>query len=342
MKKSILYILTVSLALPAFITACSQNDILYDVDFNVTLAPENTYYAGDPVTFNFEGEVDNLLFYSGESGHEYQYRDRYSIPVSELESATFHLEVTPQYGEGTLDVWYSNSFEGLPGNSADDKSAVSQMFENGMQGWQKITIWDDTNKETSNTLASVDIPVTDAMENFSLAFHWDHESPATTQRWYRVDGNISLVAPSYGTITTQLNDLIMTSVMMNDEIEDPYHKNAGNGSIIFNDSSNDIIFRGIGANLLTYALDGWVITTPQMLNAVANDKGEVIKNMQNYMESYSYTFAEPGTYTVTFVGRNANYVGSSEQVKELTVTILDRPLDGGDGAGETDPETPAE
>lgn len=340
MKKSI-FILAVSLTVPALFSACTQEDILYDVDFNVTLAPENTYYAGDPVTFNFEGEVDNLLFFSGESGHEYRYKDRYSITMDLIKSATLHLEIQPRYGAGTLGVWYSSSFTGLAGNDGEaDRATMAQLEEGGMSGWTPLTVWDEDNKETSLVTTIVDFDITPAIENFSLAFLWDHTDITQTQRHYYVNGSISIEAEGFGTITSDLKDLVMTAVMMNDEL-DPYHKNAGNGSIRF-DTDQDITFAGVGGNVLEYPLKGWVVTTPQQLNAIANDKGTVIKNMQNYMETFSYTFAEPGTYTVTFVGRNVNYVGSSEQVKEVTVTILDRPLDGGNGAGETDQETPAE
>lgn len=353
MKKSILYILTVSLALPAFITACSQNDILYDVDFNVTLAPENTYYAGDPVTFNFDGEVDNILFFSGESGHEYRFKDRYSIPLDQIESATLHLDVWPRYGKGSLSVWYSSSFTGLNGNDGEaDRTTMANMESGGMSGWTSVytSAADEASlAETGPGLPIPDVDVTEALENFSLAFLWNHdeeEIQSNAQRHYRVNGSLSITAEGIGTVTTDLSDFIMTTVMMNEEL-DPYLYNAGNGSIRF-DTDYDINFQGINpvsGGGPEYPIKGWVVTTPQMLTAVANDKGEVIKNMQNYMESYSYTFAEPGTYTVTFVGRNVNYVGTSEQVKEVTVTILDRPLDGGndgDGADETDPETPAE
>lgn len=346
MKKSILYILAASLTVSTLFSACTQNDILYDVDFNVTLDPENTYYAGDPVTFNFEGEVDNLLFYSGESGHEYRYHDRYSIPLDDIESANLHLEIWPRYGKGSLSVWYSSAFTGLKGNDGEaDRAAISQMLADGMTGWTQVY----TSAENEQSIEETDSPLTadkdvsSALENFSLAFYWDHEDITQTQRHYRVNATLTMLTKSFGTISMSLGDMLMTTVMMNEELS-PYHQNAGNGSIRF-DSAYDINFQGIGGNQLTYPLKGWVMTTPQQLNAIANDKGEVIKNMQNYMESYSYTFAEPGTYTVTFVGRNANYIGSSELVKEMTVTILNKPLDGGndgDGADETDPETPAE
>ena len=324
-----------ALALPVLFSGCTHDDILYDVDYNVTLAPENTYYAGDPVTFNFSGEVDNLLFYSGESGHEYQYRDRYSISMDMVKSATLHLEIQPRYGYGSLQVWYSSSFTGLDGSDgAADRAAMAQLEEGGMSGWTPLTIWDDENKETSLITTSVDFDITSAKENFSLAFLWNHTDITQVQRHYWVNGYISVEADGIGTITTDLSSLLMTTVMMNEEIEDPYYKNKGDGSIVL-DGTQDINFQGIAANKLEYPLKGWVVTTPQALNAVSNDTGTVIKNMQNYMSSYSYTFEEPGTYTVTFVGRNVNYVGISEEIKELTVIIVNRPLDGDVTSGTT-------
>ena len=55
---------------------CScEHDIATKVDFNVTLDESNVYKVGEPIRFNFTGDVDNILFYSGEAGHEYRNRD---------------------------------------------------------------------------------------------------------------------------------------------------------------------------------------------------------------------------------------------------------------------------
>jgi hypothetical protein len=50
----------------------------------------------------------------------------------------------------------------------------------------------------------------------------------------------------------------------------------------------------------------------------------VIKNLQNYMHEYVYTWDKPGTYKVVFVGRNENYASASEQIHEFTITILEK------------------
>ena len=71
-------------------SACSQK-IVFDVDYNVTLNPENTYVAGEPVRFDITGNVDNLLMYTGEIGSEYRYKDRYEVAIEDVKSATLDL-----------------------------------------------------------------------------------------------------------------------------------------------------------------------------------------------------------------------------------------------------------
>ena len=60
MKRYILIFASLFLAL-----SCQQ-DIVYEADYVVTLDKSNTYIAGTPVRFNFSGNVDNILFYSGD------------------------------------------------------------------------------------------------------------------------------------------------------------------------------------------------------------------------------------------------------------------------------------
>ena len=340
------------MALPVIIAGCTQSDILYEAEYNVTLNPENTYIAGEPVTFDISGDIDNLLFYSGENGHKYHNRDRLVISVDEIESAAVYLRILPQYGNtnGGLHVYMSNSFEGLKLNDGQaDRAAVKAMVDGGMQGWKDVTsnIWPDTNPEKSGVEVKATIPI-ESIENFCLAFHWNPTNLSDVQRSYRIypDSKVILNTKQDGTLEFPLTDyLLFNSVMMNEEIEDPYRKNDGNGTIIFTSEDYAINFQGVSAGVLTYCVDGWVFSTPQDLTSVPSDSPELVKDLQNYLYTYSYTYNEPGTYEAVFYGVNANYIGSSSKVVSIPVTILDRPLDGGndgDGVDETDPETPAE
>ena len=307
--------------------ASCQHDVIYEVDYNITLDGENTYYAGDPVKFNITGDVENLLFYSGETGSQYIYKDRYEVPVEDVLSANLHLDIRGRYGYiadyEALEIWVSKEFPGINGNSDPDgdRAIVKKMVEDGMPGWYKLP-FSDVNKDQ---FLGYDFPMNEYLSNLCIAFHWRPKDPALTQRTYWINGKITLEMQGTEPSEMTLTDLGFKSLMMNEEV-DAYKKNAGNGSIRFDNAVNagEICYQGCSGNVLTYAIDGWVFTTPRPLNKVANDKGIVIKNLQNYMHEYVYTWDKPGTYKVTFVGRNENYASSSEQVFEYTITILEK------------------
>jgi hypothetical protein len=318
--KKIFYLITGLL-----IMASCQQDVVYEVDYNITLDPENTYYVGDPVKFNIDGDVDNLLFYSGETGSQYIYKDRFEVPIEDVLSATLTLDVQARYGDaGALEIWVSKDFAGINGESdADgDRKTIKDLIEAGMPGWTKL----DYQEGASTKWTTQDFEMTDYLSNLCIAFHWCPKDPTKTQRTYWINGKVSLEMAGTEPSTMTLTNLGMKSVMMNQEV-DAYKKNAGNGSIRFDNATNagEICYQGVGANALAYAIDGWVFTNPRPLNKVANDKGTVIKDLQNYLHSYEYTWSKPGTYKVTFLGRNENYAAASEDLQEFTITILERP-----------------
>ena len=308
--------------LPLLAFCACADDIYVPASYNVRLDTSNTYVAGNSVKFLFDGQVDNILFYSGETGSRFEYKDRTSVPMEQVNSAVLNLRMQARYGyAGGMDIYITDSFDGLSGrDGAADRATLQSLVDGSMKGWTKLdyvdggsTVWTEHAFDLSRYLS-----------NFALAFHWHPlRDGKSAQRTYWASGNITLDLEGAEPQSMSITDLNMVSVMMNTEIADPYRINAGNGSIIFNKPTTaDIIFQGAGATALDYALDGWVISTPAPLNKVPSDKGQVIKNMQNYMSSYSYTYDKPGTYTATFVGVNSNYRGSGKVVKEIKINIL--------------------
>ena len=317
MKK--LYILTAALTL---VWGCSH-DLVEDVDFHVSLDPTNTYIPGEKVVFNFTGNADNIVFYSGEKGSEYQYHDRYSIPSENIESAQLSLDVVSQYGKaGALEIWVSDKFGGLWGDDANkDREIIKSLTENELSdNWTKLEYTDPSGGGT----VTVTSDIVGLKDNFCIAFHWNPiYDGINSQRTYKVNGEINLGVKDMGQSKMTLSNLDFTAVMMNPE-RNAYITGTKNGTIILNDSVFSLFFKGVGATELSYALDGWAISRPRPLNKIENDKGLVIKNSQNYLNSYEYVWNEPGTYEVTFVVTNSNYVGSYEIVKKMTVNIIDK------------------
>ena len=316
--------ITILGAVAALAAACTQN-VVYEIDYTVSLDKENTYMAGEPVRFNFDGLVDNIVFYSGEIGHQYKFKDRYEVPMESVKAADMNIEYQARYGEAdALEVWVSNSFEGLNGSDgAADRAAIKVMVDGGMKGWTKL----DYQEGASTKWTSQNYDLKDYMNGFSIAFHWNPPTNTKTQRTYWINGEITLDLEGMNPSVIDFTSLDLVSVMMNEEIEDPYYKDKGNGTINLNKREADIVMQGVGANALPYAIDGWLISKPIPLNKVSNDQGTVIKNLQNYLHTFEYTWTEPGTYTVTFVGTNSNYAGRSEKVHEFTIIVLPKLLE---------------
>lgn len=313
------------------VVAGCERGLVYQADYRIKLDPSNTYYAGEPVVFNIEGNIDNLLFYSGETGHKYEFSKRYTVPVEQINSCNIVMNIMASYGrpEG-LEIWFSNSFDGLKGNDGEaDRETIRNMVEGGMEGWVRFpynegasTVW--TEQETYD--------LSPFLDNFCIALHWNPVWIVETsdgekkysQRTYRVKGDINLDFEGIAPYSMNFTDIGWTSVMMNEEL-DPYFANNSNGSIrLDNIANNGVYFQGVGDTELDYRLDGWAISTPRALNAVANDKAVIIKNMQNYLHSFTYTFEKPGTYNVTFVGVNSNVDGESEKICQYVIDIIDR------------------
>lgn len=318
-------------AVSAALVSCRNEDILGDAEFNIVLDSSNSYFAGEPVKFKIEGEVDNLLFYSGETGAQYKYRDRYSVPSEEIKKAELNLTVLPQYGStgGGLSIYITDKFDGLSGTDGEaDRAKMKALFVKDSEGndivpegWIQL---DWVEKSGKNTPVSADISA--LAENFCIAFHWNPKSdPATEiQRTYSVlkDAAVTVDLEGSPESTTALSSFGFTTLMMNEQIEDPYKVNGGNGTFVLTNAAYLFRGQGIAGGKLDYNIDGWYVTTPRKLNSVENDKGMVIKNIQNYLDSYEYTFSEPGSYEVTFVGTNENYLGAKECIRQFRINIL--------------------
>lgn len=307
-----------------------QHDIVVDANYNVVLDKHNTYYAGEPVKFNISGDVDNLVFYSGEQGKCYEFRNRYEISVDQVTNADLTIKYTPRYGQtGGLKLYVSNSFDGLSGKDEKaDSLKVLDVVASDMEGWKEIPFVEET---TSDKSALITFSLKEYIDNMTLAFHWN---PTATddnkkqQRTYWISGEMEFSALGVEPVKMTLTDLGPVAVMLNGPQKSAYYDNkiAGNGVIKLKQNAGEIVMQGVGANdKFESNLDGWVFTTPTSLNKVSNDKGESIKNIQNDLHSYEYVYTKPGTYKVTFLGRNENYLSSSEMVKEYTITILSKP-----------------
>lgn len=334
----------IALLAAACLSVACEEDILRDVDeCYITLDAENTYTVGKEVKFNIKGNPDYIYFFPGDTGHIYEYRDRTTIAMEDLETCKLVVEYQARYGNpGALDVYASKTFEGLKGDDAEADLATMQAIEASIDENGEIPGWDKLpyNEGASTKWTTQEYDLAEYADSFCLAFHWHPAAFDATQRTYWINFSVKTKFTGYDEVTTKGPALGMTSVSMNvgddPKITDAYYKNDGNGSVRFN-SDYHINMQGVGGGVLPYALNSWVLTKPQPLNHISPDEGFSVKAVADDIYQYGYVYEKPGTYEATFVITNGNYQGTERKIQKMTVNVID-PIEAG---GE--PEvTPAE
>ena len=70
----------------------SCSDRVDSVNFNVSVPQE--IYAGEPVTFTFDGNPDYIVFYSGTAGNQYANHNRTNIGIDRMDISYY---ITQRY-----------------------------------------------------------------------------------------------------------------------------------------------------------------------------------------------------------------------------------------------------
>lgn len=317
----------------ALVAFCGcRHDIVREMDFNVLLSEDNTYVVGEPVKFDIKGNVDNILFYSGEPGCRYTDRNLYEVQMDSTAKIKLSAEYQVRYGsQSALEVWVSGDYDGLGECTYEDSVAFAAIAADpAAKGWKKLPY--DEGKSGSWTAQEYDISEYLKSEGwdgkFCLAFHWcpTDGSEVTNQRGYWLNGNVDIEIAGRQASRTY-KELGFKSISMNEDTPGDALKYNG-CSVQFNVSDAEIFFSGKNAAgdaglKSPYKWDMWIVSTPVEVFPVEPYRGEVIKDIQNYLETFEYTFGKPGTYTVTFVATNSNYAGASKDIVQMQVVILD-------------------
>jgi hypothetical protein len=266
-----------------------------DLTFSVT-TPKTSYKVGEEVTFNFEGNPDNITFYSGEIGKQYEFKNRTSgSGKAELQFTTFLQNNKPN----TLKFLASTNFAGI----ADSTNIVNAT-------WVDITNRVTLSSGLDNTASGL-VDVTDLRDpnkKVYFAFRFtDVTSPTAQATW-------------------TIRNFVVNHTVNNRVFEIMNLADAGwgrfsmiNRSNVWTVSATGLRFTGGGANSPNN--DTWVIARPADLGFVAKDVGEAIKDINQRLMPMKYKFTTPGTYKVSFEASKANVESFKSILKEITIVI---------------------
>ena len=316
MKK--IYFYSFLIMTGVWLSSCDADEVDC-VDFGVTLSNDiQEIFAGEPVTFDFSGNPDYIVFYSGEDGSKYANKDRLRV---EIESAELSYEILQQYtrvpyrNKETMSIFISESFNG-------DYSTIKEedwQCLSGANGQLHLKVPLCADASGRETVADgIDLTAYKD-KKFYLAFHYNAIAASDADTYPRVDVT-SLV------VSKKLKD--GSTSTMNDpksQFGFNYAFEAITKKTNFSASNTTLLFQPTTDNLKS-DVDVWAISQAIDLTAVSPDMGTPIKSLNMKTQSYTYTYNEPGEYTATFVGSNSNAWNSKSMVKEIKILVKENPV----------------
>ncbi len=309
--KKIIY----SICLMAIITSCERQQLVKDPSVNIKLVnplkisgDTLIYKLSDTCKFAFTNSADNITFYSGEGGYNYEYRNRTKAKGDPILSFTTRMRYGTQ--NKSLEVYASSKLSSLD-------SAVATNVNN----WTNITDrvkFPTVNSADANSLTyavnSGEISLSDILktENDSLVigFRYIGDIGSTQKTWYI--SNYFLYNTVNGVKAPVSSLLTEASLWKKFKL--------GNTST-WTISSSLLSITGDG---IVKANEAWIISHPIFMNEVNPDVPKAILKSFNSTDvtNYEYKYASVGVYKATFVANNITADDKKENVKTFIIKVI--------------------
>lgn len=268
------------------------------VELNVAL-DKQVYQVGEPVTFKLGGNPDNIVFYSGEVGHNYAYKERYHADGDLL--VKFNSWV--RYGDiyHNLKFLVSSDFSGIY-----DKENVEAATWIDLSDKFRFSVGDDQTPSGEVNLKEYIGAAEDA--KLFVAFRYEDEQKARQNNW--IIRSITLDCVS----TEGVRSNLATMPTMGWKVVD-----FENPAVTWNVSSTSQILIDGGTNQPRNV--DWIISQAFDARKTTPDTGVALKNISTTMDEYKYVYTKPGTYEVVFETTSDWYNGSDHALTRVTVEV---------------------
>lgn len=306
----------IPLLLPAAFAAC---DRMMDADIPVleVSVPRSTFAAGEPVTFHFSGEADIISFWSGETGHRYEYKDVGEVVELSAVQLSFSTLVSNLSGGKKFDrrVLMSTDFDGDKANPYDllDASWIDITYR-----FQFATEYSETPSGTADLTGYLkdSHPITFAFVYKCYPFDFEGNSPTLQIKnliirgcgpgGYEPIGDVSTTWLSAGFEITDFS--AGTPYEGISEVRPTHIVMAGAAGPV--DKGNEI----------------WAVSSP-VNPFIFERQPEVPEAVKAYSDEmpreYVHTYDDPGEYTVVFTAKNATAADEEETLCKINITITE-------------------
>lgn len=278
--------------------ASCMEDEAPGVGLNVAL-DKQVYQVGEPVTFKLNGNPDNIVFYSGEVGHNYAYKERYRADGDLLVNFNSWVRFGDIYHN--LKFLVSSDFNGIY-----DKESVEAATWVDLSDKFRFSVKED--HTPSGEVNLKEYVGADEDTKLFVAFRYEDEEKPVQNNW--IIRSIALDYVSNEGIRSNL----ATMPTMGWKVVD-----FENPAVTWNTTSTSQIQIDGGKNQPKNV--DWIISQAFDVRKTTPDKGVALKNISTTMDEYKYVYTKPGIYEVVFETTSDWYNGSDHAVTKLTVEV---------------------
>ena len=302
-----LYII-LKVVLLIFIASCTKNKLAVDLPaIDISLDPSLlvndtfTYRLGDTAKFIMNGTAENLAFYPGTNG--FNYDNRHTTTLSSVKPI-MSFSSTAQYGtqQNTLTILATDK---LP--SLDSTTVVNA-------NWTDITARATlATSATSVNSGNIDLSdiVSGPLDSLFIAFKYHGETGATQRTWTITNYTIANILPNATfNISNLASDVSYWTKYGN--VHTP-----ANGMWIATTSQLQVV-GGAAAPTNT----AWIISRPLYVGNVNPNVSIAVKNINDpVVTSYNYLYTQPGTYKAVWVAFNNTIKDTKQVVKQFWIKV---------------------
>jgi hypothetical protein len=332
------------------IYSCSKKIDQTVLDFDVNVLNSNNqlttnFKVGDTVNFNFLGNPDHIVFFSGEKGRRYKFYDKVSDTSNNV-VLKFTSTLT-QRNNGNLTLLASSAFTGYSQLNTQDSSSILSSYPSSWTDISNRATWSTGTGALTSTVSLSDFALIN--KPIYLAFRYTAIGGVAQSSWtinalgirhntsdssFCIDSTNQIIPTSFPTwvkstgwgVVSILNPLMKFTL-------NAYSGTAtGLISAASNASTSTFTIAGNTTAATSIPTDTWIITGPINLHEVMPDAGVTIKDMTtnasnsfystlSAKSNYAYIFKKPGTYEVSFLASTSSRDAVSSEVKTITITI---------------------
>lgn len=305
MKNLIIYCGLLTLGL----TSCMEEEAPSAV-LNVSL-DKTEYLVGETVTFKLDGNPDNIIFYSGEFGHDYDERDREYVDNDLVVDVALSTSVI----QPNLQILVSSDFNGVY-DVENVKAATWTDVSNLFDYPDKANVITPGGAKNLSPYVSNDKDAT-LYVAFRYFYGGEHGNSYTRNGWFIKDIKMSQVSP--------VGDAMIMAEMTKQNVGWKTICMIPGAESKWSDKGNQVVTYGNSTTPPPAAWDDWLITKGFKVKEPAEpDFGVALKNLSTSMSEYQYVYKRAGMYKAVFVTSSEWYNGGNSALTEVMVEVKDK------------------